>query len=130
MDIETLRELGGIVSPTPVDRDVTWQPRNEDGSPRGEPGTFTVRIKKLSAGLSERLWVKDDDPAKADRSTQAALLAESMFLGERLITYEEAYQLEPTLATEFAKAVNAVNGWGSGAAAKNSQPPTNSGATS
>ena len=127
MDIETLRELGGLVSPTPVEREVTWQPKNEDGSLRGEPVTFTVRIKKLSAGMGERLWIKDDaaplangDATKADRSTQAALLAASLFIGDRLITYEEAYQLDPTLATEFAKAINAVNGWGvAAAAAKN-----------
>jgi len=130
MDIETLRELGGFVSPTPVEREVTWQPKNEDGTPRGEPVTFTVRIKKLSAGASERLWITDDDPARADRSRRATLLAESMFLGDRLITYEEAFQLDPTLATQFTKEVNAVNGWGVGADAKNSQPSTNSGATS
>ena len=135
MDIETLRQLGGIVSPTPVEREVTWQPRDEEGSPRGEPVTFTVRIRRLSAGMSERLWVRDDagksngDATKADRSSQAALLAASLYLGDRLFTYEEAYQLDPKLATEFIKRVNEVNGWGVGAAAKNSQPPTNSGAT-
>ena len=126
MDIETLRELGGFVSPTPVEKEITWTPRNEDGTPQ-EPVTFTVRIKKLSSGASERLWVEDEK--HRDRSSQAALLSESLMLGERFITYEEAFQLEPTLSLRFAIAVNEVNGWGD-AAAKNSQPPTSSGTTS
>jgi hypothetical protein len=127
MDIEQLRELGGLVSPTPVEKEITWQPRNEDGSPRGEPVTFTVLIKKLSSGDSERLWVVDEKAR--DRSSHAALLSASLMLGERFITYEEAFQLDPSLAVKFSEAVNQVNGW-SDAAAKNSQPPTNSGTTS
>jgi len=141
MDIETLRDLGGIVPSTPVEKEITWQPRNEDGSAKGEPVTFTVRIKKLSAGVTELLWVTDEAEAKAKaeakpngaaaegHSKQSELLAKSLYVGERLITYEEAFHLDPSLATEFARAVNAVNGWGSGAV-KNSPPPTNSGATS
>jgi hypothetical protein len=129
MDIETLRKLGGFVSPTPVEREVTWQPRNEEGEPQGEPVTFTVRIKRLSAGMSEDLFVKGD--AKDDRAKYAALLSKTLFIGDDLISYEDAYQLDPTLQTEFAKHANKINGWGQdGAAAKNSQPSTNSGATS
>jgi hypothetical protein len=127
MDIETLRQLGGIVSPTPVEREVTWQPRDEEGSPRGEPVTFTVRIKRLSAGMQER-WLAGD--SKDDRAKYAALLSQTLFIGDDLISYEDAYQLAPTLQIEFARHVNKINGWADdGVAAKNSQPPTNSGAT-
>jgi len=133
MDIEKLRELGGFVSPTPVEKEVTWQPRNEDGTPLGEPVTFTVRIKKLSAAASSRVFAKDEKDIEADRDTNSMLLSNSLMMQSgddwRFITYEEASNLALTLAAKFTEAVNAANGW-SDAAAKNSQPPTNSGTTS
>jgi hypothetical protein len=127
MDLEKLRELGGFISPTPVTKEFTWTPPPaEDGTVREEV-SLTVRIKKLSAGSMERFGDLGD---KASRSYIASLLSQSLLLGEEgsdFISYEDAYQLEPSLGIALTNLVHDVNGRG---AAKNSPPPTNSGATS
>jgi Phage tail assembly chaperone, TAC len=128
MDLNALRELGGLVPLTPVVKELTWTPPPaEDGTVRDEV-TLTVRIKKLSAGSMERLGTFND---KTSRSYVAALLSQSILLGDEgsdFLSYEDAFQLEPNLGMALTTLVHDVNGRGD--AAKNSPPPTNSGATS
>lgn len=102
MDVKKLQELGGIIPPTPVKQEVTWQP------PEGDPVTFTVHIKKLSGGALERLWTK----TSKDQSNAAALIADAVFLGDEgkeKFSYQQAFDLSPTLMDELIQAIDAVN---------------------
>lgn len=102
MDLSQLQELGGFVSSTPVKHEVTWSP------PEGESVTFTVHIKRLSAGVVERLW---SDPRK-DRSSSAILIAEAVFLGDdgaQSVPYEMAFNMAPSLANALLEAIETVN---------------------
>jgi len=108
LNLKQLREQGGLVSLTPVAKEVTWKP---PGS--GDSVTFTVHIRKLSFGAVEKLWggIEKD----ADKSRIASFLSTTVLLGEEgkeELSYKDAYQLEPSLATVFIEAVNAVNGIG------------------
>lgn len=123
MNLKQLREKGGFVPLTPVAKELTWTPPGSDDSFQ-----FTVHIRKLSFGAVEKLWGGLDKDA--DKSRIASFLSSTILLGEdgkEALTYQDAYQLEPSLATVFIEAVNAVNGIG--ASEKNSQPPMNSGAS-
>ncbi len=103
MKLDELQKIGGFVSKEPAKEELTWTP------PEGEPVTFTVFIKRLSAGAIERLWV---DTRKEDRSHSAALISESVWLGEdgkERLSYDQAFQLEMTLATALLDAIDRVN---------------------
>ena len=102
MDLNRLRELGGFVPPTPEKQEVTWQPIE------GEPVTFSVHIKKLSAGTIEKLWSKTGQ----DRSHMAALIAEAVMLGDEgkeRLSYDQAFDLDPSLAESLILAIDTVN---------------------
>jgi hypothetical protein len=99
MDLAELQKIGGFVPLEPVTTDVTWTP------PEGDQVTFTVLVKRLSAGSLERLWTD----ARKDRSHSAMLIAESVLLGEERLTYEQAFQLAPSLATALLDCIDRVN---------------------
>ena len=108
MDLNQLREKGGFVSLTPVSQEVSWT----RPSPEGEDvtDTFTVRIKKFSAGAIERLWA-DSGKAK-DQSSSAYLISKAVFLGdegEQMLGYDDAFQLDPTLAEALIETIDKVN---------------------
>lgn len=95
MNLQQLRESGGIVSPEPVKKAVEW---------RGKK--FNVFVVRQSFGSVESL-VRDLD----GRSRSAALIASFIRLGDdaqEQLSYEDAYQLQPDLAGEFVRAVNEV----------------------
>lgn len=106
MDLQQLRDLGGFVPSTPVTREVSWTHLGPDG--QDVTDTFTVRVKKLSAGVIERLLTRPQD-----RSYSATMISETILLGDEgdvRLSYEEAFQLEPTLADVLLlDAVNPVN---------------------
>lgn len=107
MKLKDLKDMGGFVSSAPVAVDVTWN------RPSAEPVTFTVHIRKHSFGTIEKLLNAVED----DRSRSAAYLSESVLLGDggkEPLKYEDAYQLDPSLAAALAKAVNEVNATGGG----------------
>ena len=117
MDLKQLRELGGIVSSTPVKKEVTWNRTAADGS--ADPVTVAVHIKKLSFGSIERLFAVDEKDA--ERSRMASFIADTVLLGEdgqERITYEDAYQLDAGLARVLMDAISAVNGTSAGTAPK------------
>jgi hypothetical protein len=102
MDLRELKAKGGFVSAEPVPTEVTWK-RGEDSD------TFTVHVVKQSFGAIEKLFGGADD-----RSRSASFIAECIRLGngkERL-TYDDAYALDPGLATVLVEAINKVNGTG------------------
>ena len=116
MDLQQLRDIGGLVSQTPVTKEITWTPPDKDGVAQ-EPVIFTVRVKKLSFGMVERMWAVDIE----DRSNMATVVSASILLGtegEERFSYEDAFQLEPGLARSLMTAIGEVNGTGA-AAAKN-----------
>lgn len=102
MDLAELQKIGGFVPSEPVQQEVSWTP------PEGEPVTFAVHIRKLSAGSIERLW----SDTRKDRSHMAGLIAESVLLGDKgdgRLTYDQAFSLDPTLAEAFVTAIDQVN---------------------
>ena len=102
MNLKELRAKGAFVSAHPVKKSVTWK------TSEGEDVAFDVYVKKLSFGDYERLFLSESD----DRSRMARVLAETVKLGDEGkedLSYEDAYQLEPSLARALIDAVNGVN---------------------
>ena len=105
MNLKELKSKGGFVSSKPVEKTILWT-RSVDGVEVSDE--FTVQIKPMSYGDIERIFI---DPKDADRSRTAALIAESVILsdGKERLSYQDAYQLAPSLARALADAVSEVN---------------------
>jgi hypothetical protein len=104
MNLNELKAAGGIVAVAPVKKHIVW---NREGA---EPVEFDVHVRRLSFGTMERLVTTDAD----DRSRSAAYLAETILLGDgdEPLTYDDAYQLDPSLATALIKVARDVNATG------------------
>ena len=115
MNFAELKAAGGFASVAPpVKVDVTWKRDEEDL-------VFSVFVRKLPFGEVERMYQDQDD-----RSRGATVISKSVILGsDERMTYDQAFDLDPTLAVALLGAVNAVNK----GEAKNSPPPTSSGTT-
>ncbi len=107
MDLKTLIEKGAIVAQTPVTQTISWTHLTDSGEEVND--TFTVRIKKHSAGTIEEMWHGHGNGKK--RSFQATLIAESILLGDgdEKFTYKQAYDLDPSLAQELVEVIDKVN---------------------
>lgn len=121
MDLETLRQKGGIVTGVPRPVVVKW--KHEDAE-TGEETTdeFTVHIVPRSFGAMERLYMLGEE-----KSRGATLISTCVRLGkdgEQAISYADAERLDPGLAAELIAAINRAN------APKKSKPPTKSGTSS
>lgn len=106
MNLKDLKEKGGFVSSKPVKKEVVWK-HKVDGAEVDE--TFTIHVRPMSYGDIERIFI---DPKDEDRSRTAALLSESVLLGDdakERLTYTDAYQLAPSLAAALSKVVSEVN---------------------
>lgn len=118
MNLQELRERGGIVPSAPVKHEVSWTHTDQDGQEVTD--TFTVHVRRHSFGTIERLFAVDlKDP---ERSRAALFISESILLGEdgsEHISYEDAFQLDAGLAKVLMDAISTVNGTGGGAATKN-----------
>lgn len=124
MNLSELKAKGGIVAAAPIPKEVTWTRRNDAGEEMSD--TFTIFVKRQSFGSIETIWASGED-----RSKSAAYISQSLRLGDKgkeQMSYDEAYQLDTSLATVFITAINEVNGTGR-AEPKNSQPPMKSGTT-
>lgn len=120
MLLKDLIDKGGFVSAEPVKKLVEWT--REDG---GEIVTdkFSVWVLRQSFGNIEKLWTGPDD-----QSHSALMISECIRFGEKAeerMTYEQAYQLHPGLATVLMVAFNEVN---RPTRPKKSRPPKKSGA--
>ena len=105
MNLKELRAKGAFVSAQPIKRSATWK------TPEGEQVEFDVHVKKLSFGDYERLFLSESD----DRSRMARVLCETVRLGpdgKDEFSYQDAYQLESTLARVLLDIVNETNGIG------------------
>lgn len=102
MKLAELKAKGGLVSGEPIKTPVEWN------SPAEGLLKFDVHIRRLSFGEFERIYV---DPKDKERSRTAALIAASVLFGEKgdePITYKDAFQLEPTLASALVAAITEV----------------------
>ena len=105
MKLADLKTAGGFVPSAPVKKSVTWKRKGHDDV------TFDVFIKRQSFGSVERLFLRDDD----GRSRSAAYISEALLLGDKgnePLSYDDAFQLEPSLAAVLIEAINDVNGTG------------------
>jgi hypothetical protein len=108
MNLAELKAKGGFVALAPVAKEVTWTHKNDAGEEVKD--TFTVFIKRHSFGTIEQIWA-----GESDRSKSASYIAQSVRLGERgkdALSYEDAFQLDPSLATVLIGAINEVNSTG------------------
>jgi hypothetical protein len=119
MDLKQLQDLGGFVPQAPVTKEVTWSRLGPDGEDVTD--TFTVQVRKLSAGMVERMWAEAGK--KPDQAYSARMIAETIRLGDNgatELTYDQAFLLEPTLAEALLEqAVHSVNPLNRKRAAKN-----------
>lgn len=118
MDLASLKARGGIVAAAPQPKEVEWTHTDLE---TGEKVTdkFIVHVLRHSYGAMERLMLDQGDKSKG-----AMLISECMRFGEggkEVMSYEDAYQLDPGLATVLMKALNEAN------EPKNSPPPMKSG---
>lgn len=111
MNLAELKAKGGIVAAAPVPKEVTWTRKNEAGEEVSD--AFTILVKRQSFGSIETIWANTED-----RSKSAAYISQSLRFGDKgkeQMSYEDAYQLDPSLATVFIAAINEVNGTGKAA---------------
>lgn len=118
MDLAALKARGGVISAAPIPKAVEWE---HDDPETGEKVTdkFIVHILRHSYGAMERMVL-----GEGDRSKGALLISNCVRFGDagdEVMSYEDAFQLDPGLAAVLMKAINEVN------AAKNSRPPMKSG---
>jgi Phage tail assembly chaperone, TAC len=112
MNLNELKARGALVQSPPVPREVTWQPTDpETGQPVGEPVTFTVYVKRPSAGWLDRARTAAARSANGI-SYRSALISHAVVFGEKLdeqFTYDEADLLQESLAEALYDAYLAVN---------------------
>lgn len=100
MNLQQLLDKGGFVDVAPVQVPVTWTRQNAKGEEVVDK--FNVWVRKRSFGTFERVAALGQD-----RSRAATMLSECVLLGDAQepISYEQAFQLEPTLAWVLIAAV-------------------------
>lgn len=106
MKLSELKKAGGIVSDELVKKNIKWTRKIDEVE---ETLDFDVFIKRSRYGAIERIQKNDDEA----RSRISEIISQSIFLGEKgqeVLTYEDAYNLAPTLATAFIIAIHEVNG--------------------
>ena len=128
MDINELREKGAFVQLPPVPTEASWT--HSDGNGGEVTDTFIIHVRKMSVGWIDRVFDIGRKSKKSSRT--AAIISEAILFGENgeeKMTYEQAFSLDYGLSLVLVRAFNKVN-YSGGPSAKNSQPPTNSGASS
>lgn len=128
MNLDDLMARGGFVPPALILKNVEWDGANEG------PVNFDVYIKEPSAAAMERLGrsVRDTGDDAEGIARRPMMVALSIFFdaeGKQGFTYEQACNLKFSLCNVLYEAVAEVLEIGQ-AKAKNSQPPTSSGANS
>lgn len=106
MNLADLKSKGGFVSDKPVRKEVKWT-RSVDGEKVTDK--FVIHVRPMAYGDIERIFVDHD---AEQRSKTALLLSETVMLGEdgsERLSYTDAYQLTPSLATVLSAAVTEVN---------------------
>lgn len=120
LQIASLEETGGLVSETPIEREIDWY-EVVDG--KRVPAKYTVHVLRLP-------FKKIEDVTRSSRSVTVGLIAEGVLFdgGQTKLTPEQADRLAPELITQLIDAFNEVNGTAPGGEGKsNSAPKTTSG---
>lgn len=102
--MKLLELRGAVVSAELIRKDVTWT-RTVDGEELVD--SFVVFVKRPSFGDVERIFVGGDE-----RSRSAAMISACVRLGENgeeTLTYDQAYQLTPSLAAVLGDAIREAN---------------------
>lgn len=104
MKFEDLKNAGALVPTDGERKTVTWKNPHTK-----EEFTFDIFVKRRSYGSVERIYIDDSGKAKG-----ALTISECVLIGEAAepISYEDAFNLEPSLASVFMKAIGEVNGDG------------------
>ncbi len=104
MNLAQLQAAGAFVEAAPVKTAVTWTRQNAAGEEVSD--SFDVWVRRRSFGTFERVAMLGED-----RSKSAKMLSECVLLGDaqEAITYEQAYQLDPSLAIVLVNAVQEAN---------------------
>lgn len=97
MDLAALRAAGAFVDPAPIKESVTWNGH-----------TFDVWVKRLSFADSELMA---SSIMEGNQRRGALILSQALLLGDKQepIDYDDAVQLDPTLANELIEAINRVS---------------------
>ena len=103
LQIAALEASGGLVSETPVEKEIDWYEVNDDG--QRVPTKFTVHVLRLSFSKVEEA-VKDPN-SRTVRLISAGILFDG---GETRLTQEQDSRLDPDLAKQLIEAFNGVNG--------------------
>ena len=103
MNLAQLQAAGAFVEAAPVKTSVTWARPNAAGEEITT--TFDVWVRRRSFGTLERVAMLGED-----RSKSAKMLSECILLGEEqeALSYEQASQLDPSLAFALVQAVKDV----------------------
>lgn len=104
MNFKELQKAGAFVSTQAVKKTITWT-RKVDG--KEQTDTFDIYIKRMSAGSAEKLFSN-----VANKSMTALTISEYIRASETgnepVMTYDQAYQLDPTFAHVLIDAINEV----------------------
>lgn len=107
MDLKELKQMGGIVSPEPVAKEVTWKRKGDDG--KTETLKFKIHVVRYTFADAEKM----SELANVEGQSRAAHFISTMLrLGENAeerISYEDAKLLHPGLASVFVEAITQVN---------------------
>lgn len=107
MNLAELKARGGFVSGALVKKEVSWT-HMDPVSGDQITDTFTIHVRRLAYGDIERIFLGGED---GERSRSAAVIAARVLLGEKAderLSYEEAFQLEPSLAAALTDAIAKV----------------------
>ena len=105
MKLAELKSAGGIVSDELVKKNVKWTRKVDDVE---ETLDFDVYIKRSRYGTLEKI-----NQADGEKSRIPELISQSVFLGDdgkEVMSYQDAYDLQPSLAAAFIVAIHEVNG--------------------
>lgn len=103
MKLSELKKQGGVIAETHIEKEVKWV------NAEGEQLVFNVFVRKMSFGDVEKFW---DTKFKEDESKTARYISQFLRLGEKgdeILSYNDAFQLEPVLAGAFLNAIKDVN---------------------
>lgn len=101
MNLLELQGMGGFVDTEPVEKEVEWK------GPGGQDHKGKVFVVRQPFGAIEQALVNS-----GDRSQGAKLISLCIRMGEgasEALTYEQAYNLHPSVAWAFVAAINEVN---------------------
>lgn len=109
MQLEDLKKAGAFVTDAAAKKSVTWKNRE------GKTHKFDVLVKRRSYGQIEQTYTADDK-ARGAITISESIVGED---GKAVFSYEDAYALEPSLASKLLKVIGEVNALDQEAAAKN-----------